>query len=138
MKTNQFPFTTKIDYITISSRYKTSVKDARSWAGCTLPSDHRLVTMDLIIHPNNIDVADTTTTILPLTWRSSLRTGMYRRICRVYMFHHSCPTPHIESSWVQFGAVLQEAAKETIGLKLLYQVGVREKLQGWTLKLNSW
>ena len=42
------PIYNQIDYITVSQRYKTSVKDARSWAGCTLPSDHRLVTVDLL------------------------------------------------------------------------------------------
>ena len=42
------PIYNQIDYIAGSSRYTTSVKDAQSWAGCTLPIDHRLVTMDLI------------------------------------------------------------------------------------------
>ena len=35
--------------LNVSQRYMTSVKDARSWgAGCTLLSDHKLVTMDLL------------------------------------------------------------------------------------------
>ena len=45
---SHIPAYNQIDYITVSQRYKTSVKDAQSWAGCTLPSDHRLVTMDLL------------------------------------------------------------------------------------------
>ena len=45
---SHIPAYNQIDYITVSQRYKTSVKDAQLWAGCTLPSDHRLVTMDLL------------------------------------------------------------------------------------------
>ena len=43
MERNQFSSTAKIDYIAISSRYITSVKDAHSRAGCILPSDHKML-----------------------------------------------------------------------------------------------
>ena len=45
---SHIPAFNQIDYITVSKSYKTSVKDAWSWAGCTLPNDHRLVTMGLL------------------------------------------------------------------------------------------
>ena len=41
------PIYNQIDYITISSRYVGSVRNSRTWAGCCLPSDHSLVTIDL-------------------------------------------------------------------------------------------
>ena len=42
------PIYNQIDYIAISNQFKRSVKNVHSLSGCALPSDHRLVTMNLM------------------------------------------------------------------------------------------
>ena len=110
------PIHNQIDYITVSQRYKTSVKDARSWAGCTLSSDHRLVTMDLLAPK--------------LQWyrrrdtrKSAIDTDslvQYKDLQKEFAKSVSLKLPAMppkESSWNEFGVVLQEIAKQKIGLR---------------------
>ena len=110
------PIYNQIDYITVSQRYKTSVKDARSWAGCTLPSDHRLVTMDLLApkqhwyrqRDNRNPTIDTDSLV------------QYKDLQKEFAESVSLKLPAMppkKSSWNEFGAVLQEIAKKKIGLR---------------------
>ena len=92
------------------------MKDARSWAGCTLPSDHRLVTMDLLAPKlhwyRRCDTRKSTIDTDSLVQYKDLQKEFAKSVSL------KLPAmPPKESSWNEFGVVLQEIAKQKIGLR---------------------
>ena len=110
------PIYKQIDYITILCRYRRIVKDARSWSGCTMPSDHRLVTMD--IYPPKIHWYRQRATRYPAIDTDLLLTN--EDVQRNFVLSVSANLPSnsfTANSWTEFGTTLQKIAKETIGIK---------------------
>ena len=94
MSTDLFPSTIKLT-TSVSEWYKTSVKDARSLAGCTLPSDHKLVTMDLLAPEQH-----------GYRWRNTNKLTIYIETCRrsllmLWLWSYTgCASEGIESEWI--------------------------------------
>ena len=120
--------------LNVSQRYKTSVRNAQSWAGCTLPSDHRLVAVGLLA-PKQHGYRRRNTNKLTIDTNNLIDGRDLQKEFAVAVALTILAVPLKESSWNEFGAVLQKVTKEKIKLQLHRQQRRRNALEDPEVKV---
>ena len=124
----------QIDYIMINQRFKNCVKQARTYPGADINSDHNPVTINFKVKLKKIKKKSSTVTDNYNLLKDDTYKNRYNILVKNYYDMlgsekveqgHESEDKHVEKEWSKVKLSLQNAAKELLPKK------VKKKKRGW-------